>query len=66
MLLEILNHDMQNIWNDILKDVDRERNMEDKDGGYGFMQNKRDWRMEMKAISTSKHTLKGDERMEKM
>ena len=40
MLLESLNHDMQRISNDILKDIDRERKMEDKNGGYGFMQNK--------------------------
>ena len=66
MLLEILNHGMQNIWNDMLKDVDRERNMEDKNGGYDFMQNEWDWKMEMKAWSTSTHTLKGSERMEKM
>ena len=38
MILESLNHDMQRILNDILKDVDGERKMEDKNGGYGFMQ----------------------------
>ena len=66
MLLENLNHDMQKSWNDMLKDVDRESNMEDKDGGYDFMQSEWDWKMEMKARSTSTHTLKGSERMEEM
>ena len=50
----------------MLKDVDRERKMEDKNRGYGFIQNEQDWKMEMKARSMSKHTLKGGERMEKM
>ena len=66
MLLEILNHDMQRSWNDMLKDADRERKMEDKDGGYGFMQNEWDWKMKMKARSMLTHTLKGGESMEKM
>ena len=65
MFLESLNHDMQRSWNEILKDVDRERKMEDKDGGYGFMQSKWDWKMEMKARSTSTHTLKGGKRIYK-
>ena len=66
MLLESLNHDMQRSWNDMLKDVDRERKMEDKNGGYGFMQSEWDWKMEMKERSTSTHILKGGERMNKM
>ncbi len=37
MLLEILNHDIQRNSNDMLKDVNRERKMGDKNGGYGFM-----------------------------
>ena len=66
MLFEILNHDMKRIWNYILKYADRERKMEDTNEGYGFMQSEWDWKMEMKERSTSKHTLKGGERMEKM
>ena len=50
----------------MLKDANRERKMEDKNGRYGFMQSKWDWKIEMKARSTSTHTLKGGERMEKM
>ena len=57
---------MQSTWNDMLKDADRERKMEDKYGGYGFMQSKWDWKMEMKARSTSTHALKGGERMAKI
>ena len=47
----------------MLKYFDRERKMEEKNGGYGFMQSERDWKMEMKARSTSTHTLKGGERI---
>ena len=50
----------------MLKDVDREREMEDKNGRYGFMQSKWDWKIEMKERSMSTHTLKGGKRMEKM
>ena len=42
MILETLNHDMQKSWNDMLKDANRERKMEDKNGGYSFMQSKQD------------------------
>ena len=65
MLLESLNHDIQMIWNNMLKDANRESNMENKNVGYGFMQSKRDWKMEMTTRSTSTHTLKGGERMDK-
>ena len=47
----------------MLKAADRERKIEDKNGGYDFMQSKGDLKMEMKARSTSTHTLKGGERM---
>ena len=47
----------------MLKDVDMERKMEDKNGGCGFMQSEWDWKMGMKVRSTSTHTLKGGERM---
>ena len=57
---------MQRGWNEMLKDANRERKMEDKNGGYGFMQSEWDWNREMKARSTSTHTLKGGERMEEM
>ena len=50
----------------MLKDANRERKMEDKHGGYGFMKNEWNWKMEMKARSTSTHTLKGVESMDKM
>ena len=50
----------------MLKDANRERKMEDKNGGYSFMQSEWDCRMEMKARSMSTHTLKGGEKMDKM
>ena len=38
IFLEKINHDMSKIQNDIFKDADRERKMEEKNGEYGFMQ----------------------------
>ena len=33
MLLEMINHEMPRIKNDMLKDADRERKIEEKNGG---------------------------------
>ena len=66
MLLQILNHDMKRIWNDVLKDVDRERKMGEKIIEYSFMQSEWGWKIEMKERSMSTHTLKGGERMEEI